>query len=68
MVKNYNSFFFCQNDKILTSDKMAEIEIKVMTNVGVPKDVAKGWVIKALEDLKAQGVKVITNIPWNGIN
>ncbi|WP_440120994.1 hypothetical protein [Tenacibaculum sp. Ill] len=59
---------FAKTGEVLTLDKMAEIEIKAMTNVGVPKDVATGWVIKALEDLKAQGVKVITNIPWNGIN
>jgi hypothetical protein len=52
----------------LTIDVMAEIEIKAMKNVGVPEDIAIGWVIKALEDLKAQGVTAITNIPWNGIN
>jgi hypothetical protein len=47
---------------------MAEIEIQAMTNVGIPEDVATGWVIKALQDLKDQGVKVITNIPWGGTN
>ncbi|WP_428743084.1 hypothetical protein [Tenacibaculum sp.] len=47
---------------------MAEIEIKAMINAGLPEDIATGWVIKALEDLKAQGVKMITNIPWNGLN
>jgi hypothetical protein len=30
--------------------------------------VATGWVVKALEDLKAQGVTEIKNIPWNGVN
>lgn len=59
---------FAKNNEVLTLDKMAEIEIKAMTNVGIPEDVATGWVIKALENLKSQGVKVITHIPWNGIN
>lgn len=49
-------------------DKMAEIEVKAMVNVGMPRDVATGWVVKALEDLQKQGVKYITNIPWNGLN
>lgn len=49
-------------------EKMAEIEIKAMTNVGIPEDIATGWVVKALEDLENQGVKYITNIPWNGLN
>jgi hypothetical protein len=52
----------------LTIDVMADIEIQAMKNVGIPEDVATGWVVKALEDLKAQGVTVITNIPWNGVN
>lgn len=47
---------------------MAEIEIKAMVNVGIPENIATGWVIKALEDLKTQGVKIISNIPWNGKN
>ena len=47
---------------------MAEIEIKAMVNAGVPENIATGWVIKALQDLKEQGVKIITHIPWNGIN
>ncbi|WP_186439744.1 hypothetical protein [Cellulophaga sp. RHA_52] len=47
---------------------MAEIEIKAMTNLNIPKNIAQGWVIKALQDLKVQGVKTITNIPWNGKN
>jgi hypothetical protein len=54
--------------EILTIDKMAEIEIKAMTMNGIPKDVATGWVVKALEDLKIQGVTEIKNIPWNGLN
>lgn len=47
---------------------MAEIEIQAMINVGIPENIATGWVIKALENLKAQGVKMITHIPWNGMN
>ena len=54
--------------EILTIDKMAEIEIKAMTNNGIPKDIATGWVVKALEDIKAQGVLEIKNIPWNAKN
>lgn len=59
---------FAKKNKPLTIEKMAEIEANAMINIGIPEDVAVGWIIKALEDLKAQGVKVITNIPWNGIN
>jgi hypothetical protein len=39
-----------------------------MVNVGIPEDVAIGWVVKALEELKIQGVTEIKNIPWNGLN
>ncbi len=39
-----------------------------MVNKGIPEDIATGWVIKSLEDLKSQGVKIISNIPWNGLN
>jgi hypothetical protein len=67
---NQNSLYsaFAKTDEVLTIEKMADIEIKAMTNVGIPSDIARGWAIKALEDLKTQGVKVITNIPWNGLN
>jgi len=59
---------FAQTGERLTLGKMAEIEIKAMTNAGIPLDIAQGWVIKALENLKTQGVKLIINIPWNGKN
>lgn len=59
---------FAKKGEVLTLDKMAKIEIQAMINAGVPEDIATGWVIKSLENLKAQGVKVITHIPWNGIN
>lgn len=47
---------------------MANIEIQAMVNSGIPQDIATGWVVKALEDLKLQGVTEIKNIPWNGSN
>jgi hypothetical protein len=47
---------------------MADIEIQAMKNVGISEDIATGWVVKALEDLKAQGATEIKNIPWNGVN
>jgi hypothetical protein len=59
---------FAKKGEVLTLDKMADIEIQAMFDAGIPKDIATGWVIKALQDLKAQGVKIITHIPWNGIN
>ncbi len=59
---------FARKGEVLTIDKMADIEIQAMVDAGIPRDVASGWVIKALEDLSAQGVKMITNIPWNGLN
>jgi len=59
---------FAKTGDRLTLEKMAEIEIKAMTNVGIPEDIATGWVIKALQDIKTQGVKTITNIPWGGKN
>lgn len=39
-----------------------------MVQTGIPEDVARGWIVKALEDLKNQGVSAIINIPWNGVN
>ena len=54
--------------KKLTLDEMADIEIQAMVNAGIPEDIATGWVIKSLEDLKLQGVTEIKNIPWNGTN
>lgn len=52
----------------MTIDDMANIEIQAMVNKGIPQDVATGWVVKALEKVKAQGVTNISNIPWNGVN
>lgn len=67
-----NSFYSAWKNnnpgKKLTLDEMADIEIRAMTEAGIPNDIARGWVIKALENLQAQGVTRITNIPWNGLN
>ena len=52
----------------LTIDDMGSIEIQAMKNAGIPEDVATGWVIKALEDIKRQGVTEIKKIPWGGMN
>ncbi|CAA9203301.1 hypothetical protein [Flavobacterium collinsii] len=54
--------------KKLSIEDMVEIEIKAMINAGIPEDVATGWVVKALEDIKVKGITEIKNIPWNGIN
>ncbi len=59
---------FAKSGQRLTLEKMAAIEIEAMVKAGIPRDIATGWVIKALEDLKKQGVKYITHIPWNGTN
>ncbi|GAA4276274.1 hypothetical protein [Aquimarina mytili] len=64
----YSAFKRNNPGKRLSIEKMAEIEIQAMVDVGIPEDVATGWVIKALENLKEQGVKYIINIPWNGLN
>ncbi len=47
---------------------MIEIERQAMIQSGIPEDVANGWIVKGVEDLKKQGVTEITNIPWNGTN
>ncbi len=66
--KLYSKFKRENPGKLLTIEKMAEIELNAMKNAGVPEDIAKGWIIKALENLKEQGVKFIINVPWNGLN
>ena len=64
----YSAWKRANPTKRMTAKEMAEIEVKAMVQAGVPEDIAKGWVLKALEDLKAQGVTEIINIPWNGLN
>ncbi|MBF7093607.1 hypothetical protein IUY40_18915 [Flavobacterium sp. ALJ2] len=54
--------------KKMDMEIMADIEIKAMKNVGIPEDVATGWVVKSLEEIKINGVTEIKNIPWNGVN
>ncbi|MFD0999427.1 hypothetical protein ACFQ21_08920 [Ohtaekwangia kribbensis] len=66
--KLYTAWKKANPDASLTIDIMADIEILAMKNAGVPEDFSIGWVVKALEDLKAQGVTEIKNIPWNGPN
>jgi hypothetical protein len=55
---------FGKTGKQISLSDMVEIEIKAMTNVNIPENIATGWVIKALEDLKAKGVTEITHLPW----
>ncbi|WP_264847191.1 hypothetical protein, partial [Capnocytophaga catalasegens] len=64
----YTAWRKANPNKTLEIDDMAEIEIKAMVNAGISEDIATGWVIKALEDLKEKGVTAIKNIPWNGVN
>ncbi|WP_062056044.1 hypothetical protein [Aquimarina longa] len=64
----YSNWKRTNPNKEMTINDMSKIELEAMVQSGVPEDVAKGWVIKALEDLKNQGVSEIKNIPWNGVN
>jgi hypothetical protein len=66
--KLYSAWKQANPNAKLTIDAMADIEIQAMKNVGIPEDVATGWVVKSLQDLKARGVTEIKNIPWNGVN
>ena len=66
--KLYTEWKKANPDKILEIDEMADIEIQAMVNSGIPEDIATGWVVKALEELKEKGIKSIKNIPWNGTN
>jgi hypothetical protein len=54
--------------KQLTIDDVIDIEIRAMVEAGKREVVARGWVIKALEDLKLQNTEGITNFPWHGSN
>lgn len=49
--------------RAMRMDEMVEIEIQAMTTHKIPEDVARGWVIKALEDIKAE---TITHLPFTG--
>jgi hypothetical protein len=64
----YMSFASANPGKKMTIEDMVKIEVKAMTDANIPEDIATGWVIKSLEDLKSQGVTQLTRIPWVGIN
>lgn len=66
--KLYSAWVKANPNAKLTIDELANIEIESMTNVGIAPDIATGWVVKALEKLKIQGVSNITNVSWNGLN
>lgn len=64
----YSSWKGLNPNSTLTIKEMVKIEQAAMTNVGIPTEIVKGWIIKALSDLKANGVTEIKRIPWNGNN
>ena len=39
-----------------------------MVQAGIPEDIAKGWLVKSLEDISKQGTSRITWIPRVGLN
>jgi len=64
----YSAWKAANPNKKMSLDDMSKIEIQAMKDVGIPRDVATGWVVKALQDLKSQGTEKLNNIPWNGVN
>ena len=56
---------FAKTGKPLTMDAIKEIEIKALTNSGIPKDYATNAVEKAIADLIEHGVTQPVKIPWN---
>ena len=60
--KLYNEF--AKSGQPLTLEVMRDIEIKAMTNAGVPIDYATRAVTEAYSQLKNSGINPI-NIPWN---
>ena len=60
--KLYNEF--AKSDQSLTLEAMRDIEIKAMTNAGVPIDYATRAVTEAYSQLKNSGINPV-NIPWN---
>ncbi len=59
----YNEF--AKTGEEFTMDAMRDIEIKALTESGVPKDYATNAVDKAIEKLLEQGVTKPVRIPWN---
>ncbi|MDH7444522.1 hypothetical protein [Aquimarina sp. 2201CG14-23] len=64
----YSAWKKANPNSTMTIADVANIEIQAMVDIGIPQDIARFWVIEALKDLKEQGVSIIVNIPWNGIN
>jgi len=64
----YRGWVNSNQNKILTIDDMADIEVQAMVEAGISESIAKGWVVRGLEDLQARGVQEITNIPWGPVN
>ncbi|MEW4923626.1 hypothetical protein [Algibacter sp. 2305UL17-15] len=64
----YSAWKRANPNKRMEINDMANIELQAMIDARIPENIARGWVVKALEDLKEQGVSEITRIPWNGIN
>jgi len=64
------SLYKARGNGLLTIDEMADIEYAAMTHssVGVPENIAKGLIVRGLQDLKSQGVSDIVHIPWVGPN
>jgi hypothetical protein len=56
---------FAKTGKELTLKAMQEIEVKALTNSGIPEDYAKLFVNKAIEQLVKWGVTEPSQIPWN---
>ncbi len=55
---------FSKTGDTLTIDAMKQIEIKAMTNSGVPMDYATNAVEKAIQGLLDSGVTQPSRIPW----
>ena len=64
----YSAWKAANPTRTMTLDDMQKIEIQAMKQAGIPEDIATGWMVKALEDLKRQGTEKLANIPWNGVN
>jgi hypothetical protein len=55
---------YSKTGKPLTMESMKEIEIKALTNSGIPLNYAKNWVEKAITELKKAGITNPSRIPW----
>ena len=51
--------------KIISLEEMIDVEIGSMTDVGIPEDIAKTWMAKALKQMKEDfDIREITQTPW----